>query len=40
MRKKWQEWMLADQHTFTASGRICKVKAVFAKFHQENSGEF
>ena len=22
MRKKWQEWMLADQHTFTASGRI------------------
>lgn len=26
MRKKWQEWMLADQHTFTASGRIRKVE--------------
>lgn len=25
-RKKWQEWMLADQHTFTASGRIHKVE--------------
>lgn len=24
MRKKWQEWMLADQHTFTATGRIRK----------------
>ena len=22
MRKKWQEWMLVDQHTFTASGCI------------------
>ena len=27
MRKKWQEWMLADQHTFTASGRIRKKSA-------------
>ena len=26
MTKKWQEWMLADQHTFTASGRIHKVE--------------
>lgn len=26
MRKKWQEWMLADQHTFTATGRIRKVE--------------
>ena len=26
MRKKWQEWILADQHTFTASGRIRKVE--------------
>lgn len=25
-RKKWQEWMLADQHTFTASGSIRKVE--------------
>lgn len=25
MRKKWQEWMLADQHTFTASGHIYEV---------------
>ena len=26
MRKKWQEWMLTDQHTFTASGHIRKVE--------------
>ena len=26
MRKKRQEWMLADQHTFTASGHIRKVE--------------
>ena len=26
MRKKWQDWMLADQHTFTPSGRIRKVE--------------
>lgn len=25
MRAKWQEWMLAGQHTFTAGGRIRKV---------------
>ena len=26
MRKKWQDWMLADQHTFTPGGRIRKVE--------------
>ena len=26
MRKKWQEWMLAGEHTFTAGGHIQKVE--------------
>ena len=26
MRAKWQEWMLAGEHTFTAGGRIWKVE--------------